>query len=345
MKTIKRKGFTLAELLVVVAILALIGTLALMQIDGVEEQATEKVTVANQGNTLKCIQTYCAMNKGKFNHVDSLLRVDVPKKKAGTLVFVETDKPNVKTTNGFYNGVTQVGSTELTDRADSQTLAKAQRCKGVYNDDGWNGSPYAIYYGGFWTMRGLNRLGLTQIYDHSYGYGFPGEADKGREKYAANYGQMDNPDEVISGGPAFRVDSSAIWPRKLTYDRKAGDGQPMVIINPRDQKTYKHFGINIKKFTTKPTEEECAKALSDAKYLLAVFGLGNSSSIVGARGGINNAPKCNTLGKEFYPFYLVVVKISLSPNDLGAAKVVGILDSKGRTTKGVQFSNTWRHGD
>ena len=343
MKTKNSKGFTLPELLVVVAVLALIGTLALSLTDGVEEQATEKVTIANQGALLKSFHTYVTMNKGKLNNLDSLLRVDVPAA-TGTgsqIVFVDSDQANTKG-NGLYTGCTQIADQALAPD-DADAIKKAQDCKGLYNDSG-STSQYAIYYAGqrgFSPIYGLKKLGLTNVYDHSYGYGHPvAFSSRGSETYTSNFISAENLKNNGSyEGPTFRADASANWKRELT------GGHPILIINPKNASMYKRFGVDIETLSKDADETACLDALNKAEYVLGVFGIGNKCTAVGGRGGINSAPKCGILGKAYYPFYILVVKISLSPDDLGAAKVVGVLDSKGRTVEDVQFSDTWRYGD
>ena len=69
-------GFTLIELIVVIAILSLISTLAVNRIGAIRERAARSVSVANQLATGRAVETYLTANDGKLNRLDSLLDAD-----------------------------------------------------------------------------------------------------------------------------------------------------------------------------------------------------------------------------------------------------------------------------
>ena len=56
----KRDGFTLIELIVVIAILSIISTLAVSRIGALREKAARKVSVANQQAIGRAVETFLA---------------------------------------------------------------------------------------------------------------------------------------------------------------------------------------------------------------------------------------------------------------------------------------------
>ena len=359
MKRKMNKAFTLAELLVVVAVLALIGTLALTLTDGVEERSQENVSVANQAAVLKSVQTYLTMNGGNLNNLDSLLRVDVPAEPAGTLV-LGTDEAENTAGIGIYTGITQrAGDTDFSDPA---VLEKAQVNKGLYG-----ASNYAIYYlSSRISLGALNSIGVTNIYDHSYGSGHPKllNPSRGTEDYTCNYDSYDA-NTASYEGPTFRIEASANWCRTITSaytygvvdadgnpvfeddgvtQETATAGQPILIISPEQTDIYKRYGLTIVEPAGESvTASDWETALENTGYVLGVFGLGGKCTVVGGKGGINAVPKCGLLDRAYYPYFLLVVKIPLSPSDF-KAHVVGVLNSKGQSIESAQFYTDWRHG-
>jgi len=75
-RTWKNSGFTLLELLVVVAILAIIGGGLLVAYDQVDDRAAEGTAAHTLAVLDKAVRTYTAMERGMPNGLDSLLSAD-----------------------------------------------------------------------------------------------------------------------------------------------------------------------------------------------------------------------------------------------------------------------------
>ncbi|MCX7806667.1 MAG: prepilin-type N-terminal cleavage/methylation domain-containing protein, partial [Planctomycetota bacterium] len=69
----KRVGFTLLELLVVVAVVSALAALTVGIWGAVERSSAEKISVANQESVLRNVQSFLLMNKGKLDRLDALI--------------------------------------------------------------------------------------------------------------------------------------------------------------------------------------------------------------------------------------------------------------------------------
>ena len=70
-----KKGFTLIELIMVIAILAIISTLAVNRYGNLREKSARTVSLANQSAIGRAVDAFLAANPdGKIDYLDSLLR-------------------------------------------------------------------------------------------------------------------------------------------------------------------------------------------------------------------------------------------------------------------------------
>ena len=67
-----KKAFTLIELLMVIALIAIVSTLAVSKLGGVREVSARKVSLANQKAVERAVEAYL-VNGGRLNRLDSLL--------------------------------------------------------------------------------------------------------------------------------------------------------------------------------------------------------------------------------------------------------------------------------
>ncbi len=326
-------AFTLAELLLVVAILAALGTIAFTMFGNAEKDAQQKVSIANQAATMRAIQNFVLLNKGALNRFDSLLDYQTANGTAGGFL---TDASALydMTAPGVYRGMkgyNALGDNALTDDQKAQNYGLHPTGLGIGTTS--TNATVAIYYLTASDVEALKELGLTTVYDHN-----PLLIHANRGPYAG---------AGVTSGPGFRVEDTPVFPRTLAA------GQPVLTINPETSngKTlYNYFGVSLNT-TTSSNDNGTPDDTSDdietstttpSGERLLLFGLGNNCSIVGARkGGISQPPQDEAVGKNYYHHYIVVVRMHSNTGIL-YAEVAGVLSPKMETTRQARHQNDWR---
>lgn len=304
-------GFTLVELIMVVFVLAIIASIAITQLGNVQKTSAEKVSIANQQQTSRAVATFLLMNNGTgLDYLDALIDYDTPTGTGGTF---DLTKNSTSVPGGVYRGC-----------KDSPATSSSLKNKGLSSD---LANKLCVYHLSSGNATALGALGLTTVYYHNYLSG------------RANVLKATNPDgTAVTAAPGFRVESTAAYQQSLT------NGVAVLAINPlAGAQLYKSFGQDLKLASTATDTDAQAAALASGWYLLA-FGLGDQASIIGNRkGGLDSAPRSETLGTDYYRQYFIIVRIPTSPNAF-SAEFVGILDSKGQTVKDAKFATEWRNG-
>lgn len=304
-------GFTLIELLMVVFVLAIIASIAISQMGNIQKTSAEKVSIANQQQISRAVSTFLLMNNGTgLNNLDALIDFNTPAGSGGTF---DLTINSATIAGGVYRGC-----------KDSPATASSVKNKGLSTD---LTGKLCVYYLSSGNATALSALGLSTVYYHNYLSG------------RANVLLATNPDgTAVTAAPGFRVESTAAYQQALT------NGVAVLAINPLTGKElYKAFGHDLKLTSTATDVEAQAAAAANGWYLLA-FGLGDQASIIGNRkGGLESAPRSETLGTDYYRQYFIIVRMPTSPNAF-TAEFAGILDPKGQTVKDAKFATEWRNG-
>ena len=332
-RTDSRAGFTLVELLVVVAILAIVASFAITQYSNTQKTSAEKVSIANQEAVNRAVQSYLMLNGGTgLNYLDSLIDWGTALGTAGTF---NTNLNSTTTVGGVYRGPKQVSFSDMS----APGATAVEQNHGMASD---LASKVCVYYLSSSDVASLKKLGLTRAIYFNY-----------TTLHASSRGGLTvTPEmEIIDGGPAFRVEHAPSFGVALT------NGTPVLAIKPAVStlSLYKAFGSRL--YATNgvagangvvppPSTDAEAMAAASGKVLL-LFGLGEDSTLIGARnGGLDNAPRCEALDYSYYRQYLLVVRCMSGASALNAgAEFAGVLDPKGQTVSDARFSNEWRNGD
>ena len=68
-----RKGFTLIELVMVIALIAIVSTLAVGRIGDMRRTAARKVSIANQQAVARAVETFISLHDGRLDRLDWLM--------------------------------------------------------------------------------------------------------------------------------------------------------------------------------------------------------------------------------------------------------------------------------
>lgn len=311
-------GFTLVELIMVVFVLAIIASIAITQMGNVQKTSAEKVSIANQQQTSRAVTTFLLMNNGTgLDYLDALIdyrtSVKPPPSSPTPADQFDITKNSTTVVGGVYRGC-----------KDSPATTSSVKNKGLYSD---LASKLCVFYLSSGNASALSGLGLSTVYYHNY------LAGRATELLATN------PDgTAVSAAPGFRVESTAAFQQTLT------NGVAVLAIDPKKGAAlYKAFGHDLK-LTSTATDAEAQTAAQACGWYLLAFGLGDQASIIGNRkGGLDSAPRSETLGTDYYRQYFIIVRIPTSPNAF-TAEFAGILDPKGQTVKDAKFATEWRNG-
>ena len=114
LKTKARGGFTLLELILVVTIIAVVGTVAVSRYSGLEQEAQIAMTLSNMGDVSRALDTYAVRHGSQYpDGWDSLL--DVTTTPAAPTVYAGNGDPQQN--SGVYSAWLapgQISSSELT---------------------------------------------------------------------------------------------------------------------------------------------------------------------------------------------------------------------------------------
>ena len=308
-----RAGFTLVELLVVVAILAIISTLALNLLGSSQQEAAETANIANLRRLQSNITSYRAMHNNTMpDKFDSLIRNDASTSIAAdqTIAIGFSNQEFIYSTNSlvqlFYCG---------TDTNDDWKADTGKYFKGLsdHNTTGF-GNSLALARLTQSDVDSLKAVGITTVYDLS-------------------------PDaDAFHGTPTY-------------VERPLVAGGYVAIVNPKaarnGKSVYKDFGVDISNPTNYPTttgtatgdlnDTGIANALKAKRFF--VFGIGPNTTWIGdQKCGLQEAPECAILPDGYYNRYFLVVAMQAGPNDTTPLYPAGVLDSTGKTPRGA---NSW----
>ena len=353
-----KSGFTLIELIIVVAIVAFIATIAIGKFSDMREKAAKKTHFASIANVQRTIETAIAHSDsviGMFNFCDSLVTMDsqssVPEGSEGTYKWA-ADNQNwcyEGAKGGIYAG---------------QTVPMA-----VY-DAGGNGngtlpSFESIQESNSGIPSGLrNMLGLRYLTDseqtalHNAGIGIlmyhnPSSAQASGAAnrhpwYQSSTGYSGDDLAIRGGGPGFRPDSSAFYPvyvNSTNANSHAHPGLAVAVLNPKSASSIYRAFVSSKEY---PNDKDTLDHLKNAQPedwftwglpRLIVIGLGKNSDTVNK--WFENFPRDNTLDKTAYRNYCLVFQLNNGGRAGTDAKFVGVIDSRGNTVVGAESNMDW----
>ena len=315
-----QRGFTLLELVMVIAVMAIIASLGIAKYEDVKRKSAKKVNVANLQSITRAVNTHLAsidQTTGLFDNMESLLDVATGGAWHGTPGQYDWAKNSMTAIPGIYRGP-KVAS-------DPSASLDAQRVnnQGITID---LANKLGVYYLTEADIEKMRNAGISTYLLHNYTTG-----------QAADLG-LTNPDLTVmeNGGPGTRADMSAFYKVFLT------NGSPVVILSPRNsQNVYKAFGcdlnLTIDQMATMTDDQLFAADLVTTR--LYCFGLGRTATF--ARKALETVPRCELLGRDYYRNYFLVFKQTISGATSDTITFAGVLDPQGKVITDAQFDSDW----
>lgn len=316
MSTSKHEGFTLIELIVVIAILSIISTLAVSRIGALREKAARKVSVANQQAIGRAVETFLALNDGKLNRLDSL--IDAGTSDSGAEGYDFSDQGGVGSVGGLYRG------------PDDQTTETIREKNGGVHDG--LAAVLCTYRVSAREAEALRRLGLAYVMRHNtFASGYPfqhyGKGDDGTVPQAA-----DGLDAELSACIAKSVTNGMAF---AAVNGKTDLGRAIFQACGQELLPTANWGAGYDDNTVK-TE---IKATGGP---LLAFGLGNSASIIGAaQGGLDVAPYSEVIPAKYYRQYILLFRLRTAGSGSVSsvtAEFAGVLDPQGNTIRAARHA-------
>ncbi len=311
-----RGGFTLIELIVVIAILSLLSTLAVNRIGAIRDRAARSVSVANQLAAGRAVETFLVSNDGKLDRLDSLLD-------AGT-----SDSPS--STGYDFHGLGGIGTVGGLYRGpdDTTTEAVRDRNSGLF-DEGPSSlvSALCLYRVDSAEAAALRRLGLQYALRHTtYATASPYERyGKGDDGSIPAVSDGLDPElsacivTTVTNGLAFAAIDATREPGRAIY---RACGQQLLSTEPSGS------------YDRDAAEAEIA---ATGGPLLAL-GLGTGATIVGAaRGGIDSVPTSEIIPSKYYRHYILLFRLRTLPGTV-VAEFAGVLDPSGHSIPSARLS-------
>lgn len=358
-----RAGFTLIELIIVIAILGFVAVVGIHSYGNVREVQAKKVNLANIKRVYNALSTYETLNReqgttGYFGGFDSLVDVaadgswkgsdgtfDLGTRKEITArgsTTVEFDARQVHSGLGIYDGSWKIlgalynaagqGSGNTASLLEAQDQNRGMRDTGLYKSLG-------IYYLSDTDVATLKNAGIDYYYMHNpstqqaYGATRNGycavDVENGVSYSSASDGHL----KIMGGGPGFRPDMSAFYPVALT------NGLPVAVINPTST-IYDDFGYALTLTNAAPSTAEAEAALASTK--LICFGIGKNAECVRSQLGLGEAPNNPAFDKKNYRNYIAVFAMKTGGQGVAAScRLAGVLDCAGNTYRAAEYGVNW----
>lgn len=317
MNTTKRKfneGFTLIELIMVIAILAIISTLAVNKVGDLRRTSARKVSIANQQNIGRAVETYIAINPGKLNRLDAL--VDAESTIGGTVGFDFDSDADVGVQGGLYRGPDDITTETIREK---------------------NSGLYDSLLGVLCTYRinakeaeALKDFGLRYVMQHNtYANGYPfvnyGKGDDGTVPQAA-----DGLDAALSACVTRAVTNGMLF---AAVDGKVDLGRAVYQACGQELLATANWGQGY-------DEDDVKAEVNATGGPLLAFGLGDSASIIGAaQGGLDGAPYSEVIQAKYYRQYILLIRLRSSGSGSVSsviAEFAGVLDPEGNTIRAAR---------
>ena len=306
-----RKNFTLLELLIIVAILAIVGGGLVTSFEGLQAQAAKASATNTIASLQNSIRTYQSMEGTLPNNLDSLLAAKTTTATATNGVVTATD---ITTYVGPDKSDTNNGGLELANYLGSEKMGKKVVAQALSADQAKN-----LVDAGITTVRYLDTVSLVG-------------------------GTLGIPDaEGVSPVNIGAIADIDIPQLGFNVPRPGADhnrGRAFEIAVDSSSSTVQQFAVWGGQSASVPAANyNNTKLGADPLAVLVAFGIGPDSTLVsggktdpnaandktlGDAGKIASAPFYGDVAKSTYPSYVMLVDVQQNP-----AKFVAVVDARG----------------
>ena len=319
-----KKAFTLIELLMVVAIIAIISTLAVNKVGGLKETSARKVSIANQKAVERGVESYLSLEGNRLNKLDSLFGAQMGGVERGAGdgfgATIVTNLPS----GGFYLGPTDQG-VPAPDAIAERNSGLCSTLTDVFCYYSLNQSE---------TDGLITRIGLKYLLFHNL---YANPSDEAALTPYRVYGTGDD-GTIPSETNGLDPEQSACIVRSVTNEMY------VAAINPktnRGRAIYRAFGQDlIARYETDAeySDSEVKEDVALTGGPLIAFGLGDNATLIGnAKAGLDDAPSATFTPNRHYRRYILLFRLRTAP---GVASVIpefaGVLDCEGNTVRDAQ---------
>ena len=325
-----RSAFTLVELLMVIAIIAMISALAIQKLGGIQSKSAETLNRANLVRISSALESHVALNAGKvkFDKLDALTLYGAADGTAGSSASLSSTAPLL-----VYAGIegNRGLAPELTGSGQNTYATTSAGILGTYYLTESDVRALERDLGIRYVMRGYPATLSKPAYqfygdDNTYVSGSTNSADTCSSVATSNHVGM----AVAVVNPGATLDRSPVGPD-----------------------IYKACGMNVaysgKTYKVMVNGGDCAsnedafnrlRAAGEDGGIVLAFGLGEHCALVGSsQAGLDTAPISPIMDRDEYRRYIVLVRM-VYDNAQGQggtiytakrAEFAGVMDPRGRT--------------
>lgn len=316
-----KRAFTLIELLMVIALIAIVSTLAVNKLGGVRESAARKVSLANQKAVGRAVEAFL-VSGGMLNRLDNLFYADCAEDAEQSAIATPGSRIVFDALGEtLYFGPSNIGS------LDREYVA--EKNSGLHPDLLNLLCMYRLNEAEAIALR--DRIGLKYVVRHyEYAEGYP--SDNGH-----SYGD----DGSVPGA------SDGLDPNLAACITKAvTNGLLVAAISPAShlgRTVYQAFGEeypSTKKWNETYSDSEIRAEVDLKGGLLLAFGLNDMASIVGnPKAGLESVPYATHVQKKYYSRYILLFRMKTAGSGSVAPIIpefVGVLDCEGNTLRAAE---------
>ena len=320
-----KKAFTLIELLMVIALIAIVSTLAVSKLGGVREVSARKVSLANQKAVERAVEAYL-VNGGRLNRLDSLLYAGdggAPLTGGTEGDFDFTAVSTAESRNGLYLGPSDDESARIEQNSGITPDLQKILCLYTLN----RAQAEALN-----TRLGLRHVMAATAYADAAQTAFPSlHYDKDR---AYGDGTVPNASDGLDPNASFCVATL------VTNSMRFVAINPMTDLGRTVYQAYGQELMNTKSWGETYTESEVRAEVAAKGGPLLAFGLGDAASIIGkSDAGLEDAPYATFVQKRYYSRYILLFRLKTIGSGSDSQVIpefAGVIDCEGNTVRAAQ---------